>query len=188
MIGVGVQYTALYCPQEYPTKRTNRTVKTMIAQLTKGDQSSWDKLLQEIALAINASVSDSTGYSPAILTQGREPRLPTMLYDEVTPGSVGLCLRACETGETRQLTTSRIIPATRATATNVTSLEIKRGVAVRRGHGISHCKKTTSSRGPGEILEAVTRGTSSPTNALPSYIRAIVRSKTKSAAGKDMSR
>jgi len=59
----------------------------MIAQLTEGDQSSWDELLPEIALAINASVSDSMGYSPAFLTQGREPRLPTMLYDEVTPGS-----------------------------------------------------------------------------------------------------
>jgi len=59
----------------------------MIARLTEGDQSSWDELLPEIALAINASVSDSTGFSPAFLTQGREPRLPTMLYDEVTPGS-----------------------------------------------------------------------------------------------------
>ncbi|XP_070851494.1 uncharacterized protein [Drosophila suzukii] len=61
--------------------------ETMIARLTEGDQSSWDELLPEIALAINASVSDSTGFSPAFLTQGREPRLPTMLYDEVTPGS-----------------------------------------------------------------------------------------------------
>jgi len=84
---VEIQYAAPYCPQENPTERTNRTAKTMIAQLTKGDQSSWDELLPEKALAINASVSDSTGYSPAFLTQGCEPRLPIMLYDEVTPGS-----------------------------------------------------------------------------------------------------
>jgi len=86
-IGVEIQYTAPYCPQESPNERTNRTVKTMIPQLTEGDQSSWDELLPKIALAINASVSDSTGYSPAFLTQGRVPRLPTMLYDEVTTGS-----------------------------------------------------------------------------------------------------
>jgi len=59
----------------------------MIAQLTEGDQSSWDGLLPELAFAINASVSDSTGLSPAFLTQGRKLPLPTMLYDEVTPGS-----------------------------------------------------------------------------------------------------
>jgi len=87
MIGVELRYTDPYCPQENPTERTNGTVKTMIAQLTEGDQSSWDELLPEIALVINASVSDSMGYSPAFRTQGREPRLPTMLYDEVTPGS-----------------------------------------------------------------------------------------------------
>jgi len=81
-IGVEIQFTAPYCPLENPTERTNRTVKTMIAQLTEGDKSSWDELLAEIALAIYASVSDSTGYSPAFLTQGHEPRLPTMLYDD----------------------------------------------------------------------------------------------------------
>ncbi|XP_070850393.1 uncharacterized protein [Drosophila suzukii] len=32
-------------------------------------------------------MSDSTGYTPAFLTQGRELRLPAMLYDEFTPGS-----------------------------------------------------------------------------------------------------
>jgi len=68
-LGVEVQYTAPYCPQENPTERTNRTVKTMIAQPTEGDQSSWDELLPKIALAINASVSDSTGFSPAFLMQ-----------------------------------------------------------------------------------------------------------------------
>jgi len=93
-IGVEIQYTAPYCPQENPTVRTNRTVKTMIAQLTEGDQSSWDGLLP----AINASVSDSTGYSPAFLTQGREPRLPTMLHDEVTPGSAVISKDPAEKG------------------------------------------------------------------------------------------
>ncbi|KAM8702335.1 hypothetical protein ACLKA7_004999 [Drosophila subpalustris] len=38
-------------------------------------------------LAINTSVSHTTGFSPAFLVQGREPRLPGALYDEVTQGN-----------------------------------------------------------------------------------------------------
>ncbi|XP_070066968.1 uncharacterized protein [Drosophila virilis] len=56
----------------------------MIAQFIEGHQSPWDELLPEISLAVNTSVPDSTGFSPAFLMQGREPRLPT---DQVTPGS-----------------------------------------------------------------------------------------------------
>lgn len=40
-LGVGVQNTASYCPQENPTERTNRTVKTLIAQFIEAHQSSW---------------------------------------------------------------------------------------------------------------------------------------------------
>ncbi|XP_043865494.1 LOW QUALITY PROTEIN: uncharacterized protein LOC122757455 [Drosophila mojavensis] len=86
-LGVTLQHTAPYTPQENPTERTNRTVKTMIAQYIEGHQSSWDELLPEITLAVNSSVADSTGFTPAFLMLGREPRLPAALYDEVTPGS-----------------------------------------------------------------------------------------------------
>jgi len=77
-LGVEVQYTAPHCRQENPTERTNRTVKTLISQLSGNDQSSWDSMLPEISLAINSSISDSTGYTPAFLTQGLELRLPAM--------------------------------------------------------------------------------------------------------------
>ncbi|XP_052855618.1 uncharacterized protein LOC128264247 [Drosophila gunungcola] len=49
------------------------------------DHRTWDQLLPEISLAINTSISDSTGFIPAYLVQGREPRLPGALFDAVAP-------------------------------------------------------------------------------------------------------
>ncbi|XP_043064425.1 uncharacterized protein LOC122320311 [Drosophila ficusphila] len=86
-IGVELQYTAPYCPRENPTERANRTIKTMISQYLGDQQNTWDTLSPEITLALNSSVSDSTGYSPAFLLQGREPRLPKTWYEQVTPGT-----------------------------------------------------------------------------------------------------
>jgi len=37
-------------------------------------------------LAVNTSTSESTGHTPAFLTQGREPRLPSSLYDKEALG------------------------------------------------------------------------------------------------------
>jgi len=84
--GIKLEYTAPYSPQQNPTERANRTIKTMIAQYVDQDHRTWDQLLPEISLAINTSISDSTGFSPAYLVQGREPRLPGALFDVVTPG------------------------------------------------------------------------------------------------------
>jgi len=44
---------------------------------------------------VNTSTSESTGHTPAFFTQGREPRLPSSLYDKETLGTV----RATETPE-----------------------------------------------------------------------------------------
>ncbi|XP_073841354.1 uncharacterized protein [Musca autumnalis] len=59
----------------------------MIAQVSRQKHNKWDEALPKIMLAINTSVSESTGYSPAFLTQGREPRLPQSLYDQITIGT-----------------------------------------------------------------------------------------------------
>ncbi|XP_070142428.1 serine/arginine repetitive matrix protein 2-like [Drosophila kikkawai] len=65
-LGMELQHTAPYTPRQNPTETANRTIKTMIAQyLDGGQQNEWDQLLPEISLAINSSVSDTTGFSPA---------------------------------------------------------------------------------------------------------------------------
>ncbi|XP_044312755.1 uncharacterized protein LOC123037197 [Drosophila rhopaloa] len=87
-MGIKQQFTAPYTPQENPTERANRKIKTMIAQFAGKDQRTWDENWPEIMLAVNSSISELTGYSPAFFTQGREPRLPNALYDRETSGSV----------------------------------------------------------------------------------------------------
>ncbi|XP_070068086.1 uncharacterized protein [Drosophila takahashii] len=53
--------------------------------LDGAEQNTWDELLPELSLAINSSISDTTGFSPAFIMQGREPRLPKTLFDQATP-------------------------------------------------------------------------------------------------------
>jgi len=38
-----------------------------------------------MSLAIKTNISDSTGFSPAYLVKGREPRLPGAFFDAVAP-------------------------------------------------------------------------------------------------------
>jgi len=59
----------------------------MIAQFTGQDQRNWDEKWPEIMLAVNTITSESTGHTPAFLTQGREPRLPSSLYYKETLGT-----------------------------------------------------------------------------------------------------
>jgi len=46
-------------------------------------------------IAVNTGTSESTGHTPAFLTHGREPRLPSSLYDKESLGTG----RATETPE-----------------------------------------------------------------------------------------
>jgi len=83
-MGIRQQFTAPYTPQENPTERANRTVKTMSTQFAGQDQRNWDEKWAEIMLAVNTSTSESTGRTPEFLTQRWEPRLPSSLYDKET--------------------------------------------------------------------------------------------------------
>jgi len=59
------------------------------AILTQDTEINWDEKWPEIMLAVSTSTSESTGHTPAFLTQGREPRLPSSLYDKEGRASVG---------------------------------------------------------------------------------------------------
>jgi len=63
-----------------------------------------------------------------------------------------------------------------------------REVVVQSGQSMTHLKETTSSLGPDEILEPVTRGIPSPPDALPSSTPITAWSRTKSVIGKDVPR
>jgi len=67
----------------------------MFAKFAGQDQRNWDEKWPEIMLAVNTSTSKSTGHTPAFLTQGMKPRLPSSLYDKETLGTG----RATETPE-----------------------------------------------------------------------------------------
>jgi len=86
-MGIRQQLTAPYTPQKNPPERANRTVRTKIAQFAGHDQRNWEDKWPEIMLAVNTGISEYTGYTPAFLTQGREPRLPSSLYDTETLGT-----------------------------------------------------------------------------------------------------
>ena len=101
-LGVQQQFTAPYTPRENPTERANRTIKTIIAQLCENNHKLWDEKLPEISLAINTGVAESTGFSPAFLIQGREPRLPAALFDETAAGKGHLTKTANERKEMLQ--------------------------------------------------------------------------------------
>lgn len=67
---------APYAPQTNPTKRTNRVIKTMIAQYVNDNHRKWDEYIPELMFALNTAMHNSTCFSPAFLNYSREPRPP----------------------------------------------------------------------------------------------------------------
>jgi hypothetical protein len=66
----------VYTPQCNPVERTNRTIKTMIAQYVGRNHRRWDEKLAALAYAYNSASHDATGFTPAYLNCGRELSLP----------------------------------------------------------------------------------------------------------------
>ena len=79
--GIEHRTAPVRAPHCNPVERTNRTIKTMIAQYVDQDHRNWDEHLFALQFAYNTAVHDATGYTPAYLNHGRELTPPTPLPD-----------------------------------------------------------------------------------------------------------
>lgn len=67
-----IHFTPKYTPQINTVERYNKTIVTAVSTFVENDHRSWDLNLPKIQFAINNSVNESTGYTPAFLVHGRE--------------------------------------------------------------------------------------------------------------------
>lgn len=66
----------VYHAESNPIERKNRDMKTQLSILVGQDHRTWKDKLPSIRFAMNTSQCDSTGFTPAYLTFGRELRTP----------------------------------------------------------------------------------------------------------------
>lgn len=66
----------LYHPASNPVERKNRDIKTQLGILVGDKHGVWDQHLAAIRFALNSTVCDTTGHTPAYLTFARELRGP----------------------------------------------------------------------------------------------------------------
>jgi transposase InsO family protein len=85
-LGIAHRLTPPYTPQANPVERTNKTLKTMVAQFCEADQKKWDAHLPELMFALNTSRHESTKYTPALLNFGRELVVPNAVHRPI-PGN-----------------------------------------------------------------------------------------------------
>ncbi|QRV81672.1 Transposon Ty3-I Gag-Pol polyprotein [Ceratobasidium sp. AG-Ba] len=80
LMGIQTRLSSAYHPEtDGATERANKTIGSMLRQCIKGRQSDWVRYLAGIEYAMNASVSETTGYSPFYLNFGRVP--PPMVWE-----------------------------------------------------------------------------------------------------------
>jgi len=71
-MGTKQQFTAPYTARE-PDGVSKWDGENNDSAVRRGDQRNWHKKWPEIMLAVNSSVSESTGYTPSFISKGREP-------------------------------------------------------------------------------------------------------------------
>ena len=79
-LGIKQSLTPIYHPQSNPVERKNRDMKTQLAIYVGKNQTDWSSKLPAIRFSLHTVKCDSTGYSPAYLTFGRELRTPCEAY------------------------------------------------------------------------------------------------------------
>lgn len=90
-LGIQQTLTPVYHPEANPVERKNRDLKAQLGIYVRNDHTTWDERLPAIRFAMNSAKCESTGYTAAHLTFGRELRTP----DDTTRD-----LRAIVAGET----------------------------------------------------------------------------------------
>lgn len=68
--------TTAYHPQTNLTERVNKNLKNMISSYIDENHRTWDRYLPEFRFALNSSVHETTGLTPAELQIGRKIRSP----------------------------------------------------------------------------------------------------------------
>jgi hypothetical protein len=74
-LGISPRKVVAYRPQGNPTEKANRTIKECITVYAEQHRD-WDKNMPSISFALRTSPNETTKYSPAMLTFGRELRSP----------------------------------------------------------------------------------------------------------------
>ena len=84
LIGTKLKMSSAYHPQtDGSTERANRTVTQLLRQCINPNQKDWVSKLPAIQFAINSARSQSTGYAPFFLNNGRMPR--AMVWNTADP-------------------------------------------------------------------------------------------------------
>ena len=84
LMGIKLKMSTAYHPQtDGATERANRTITQMLRQCVDTKQKDWVSKLPAIQFAINSARSETTGYAPFFLNNGRMPRV--MVWNSAPP-------------------------------------------------------------------------------------------------------